>query len=207
MFMTMWTVMMVAMMLPSVIPVVMLHRGLLHARAARDAEAQSAEAGPSGSNLLLLVGYFAVWAAFGGFAYVIGISVAGAVMRSASLSRAVPVAAGVTLAAAGLYQLTRWKQICLSHCRSPLEFFSRHRIRTAADSFMFGVHHGAHCAACCWALMVIQLALGIMSVPLMMAVAGVIFLEKQWRYGQKMAVWVGIAAMAGGAFLIGRALI
>jgi len=206
MFLTMWTVMMVAMMLPSVMPVVMLHRGLLHARATRDAEAQTAEAVPSGSNLLLLVGYFAVWAAFGGIAYVIGTSIAAAVMRSASLSRAVPVAAGVTLAAAGLYQLTRWKQICLSHCRSPLEFFLRHRIRTSADSFTFGVHHGAYCAACCWALMVIQLALGIMSVPLMIAVAGVIFLERQWRYGQKMAVAVGVAAILAGALLVLRAV-
>jgi predicted metal-binding membrane protein len=199
MFLAMWTVMMVAMMLPSVMPVVMLHRRLLDARAERGE-------GGTGSNFLLLVGYFAVWAGFGGVAYFIGISITTAVMGSVSLSRAVPAATGLTLAAAGLYQLTRWKQVCLSHCRSPLEFFSHHRIRTAADSLMFGLHHGAYCAACCWALMVIQLALGIMSLPLMLAVAGVIFLEKQWRYGERVAVVVGIAAIAGGAVIVLRAV-
>ena len=127
-------------------------------------------------------------------------------MRHVSLSRAVPVATGATLAAAGLYQLTSWKQICLSHCRSPLEFFSRHRIRTATDSLVFGLHHGAYCAACCWALMVIQLVLGVMSLPLMMAVAVVIFIEKQWRYGQATAVAVGLAAIFGGALIMLRAV-
>ena len=96
--------------------------------------------------------------------------------------------------------------MCLSHCRSPLEFFSHHRIRTAADSLMFGLHHGAYCAACCWALMVIQLALGVMSLPLMVAVAVVIFLEKQWRYGQTMAAAVGMAAVVGGALMVLRAV-
>jgi predicted metal-binding membrane protein len=207
MFLTMWTVMMVAMMLPSVMPVVLLHRGLLAARETRRAEAQGEEAGASGSNLLLLAGYFAVWVEFGVIAYGIGTLISSAVMSNVSLSRVMPAVTGATLAVAGLYQLTAWKRICLSHCRSPLDFFSRHPVRTPTDSLMLGLHHGAYCAGCCWALMVIQLALGIMSVPLMMAVAGVIFLEKQWRYGQKIAIWAGIAALAGGAFLIGRALI
>jgi predicted metal-binding membrane protein len=199
MFLVMWTVMMVAMMLPSVMPVVLLHRRLIDARTERG------ESG-TGSNLLLLFGYFAVWAGFGAIAYVIGISISSAVMRNVSLSRAVPAATGATLAAAGLYQLTSWKRMCLSHCRSPLEFFSRHRIRTSADSLMFGLHHGAYCAACCWALMVIQLALGVMSLPLMVAVAVVIFLEKQWRYGQTMAAAVGMAAVVGGALMVLRAV-
>jgi predicted metal-binding membrane protein len=195
MFLVMWTVMMVAMMLPSVMPVVMLHRRLL------DARAEGGETG-TGSNLWLLVGYFAVWAGFGGVAYIIGLSISTAVMRSATLSRAVPAATGLTLVAAGAYQLTRWKRVCLSHCRSPLEFFSHHRIRSAADSLMFGLHHGAYCAACCWALMVIQLALGMMSLPLMVAVAAVIVLEKQWRHGEAVAVAVGIAAVVSGAVMV-----
>jgi predicted metal-binding membrane protein len=199
MFLTMWIVMMVAMMLPSVMPVVLLHRRLIDTRRERG------ESG-AGSNLLLLVGYFAVWTGFGAIAYLIGISISTAVMRNASLSRAVPLATGVTLAAAGVYQLTSWKQVCLAHCRSPLEFFARHRIRTARDSLAFGVHHGAYCAACCWALMVIQLALGVMSLPLMAGVAGVIFLEKIWRYGQVLACVVGLVAIAGGALLVVRAV-
>ncbi len=180
-------------------PVVLLHRRLIDARNERG------ESG-TGSNLLLLLGYFAVWAGFGAIAYVIGISISSAVMRHVSLSQAVPAATGVTLAAAGVYQLTGWKRLCLSHCRSPLDFFSRHRIRTSVDSLMFGVHHGTYCAACCWALMAIQLALGIMSLPLMAAVAAVIFLEKQWRHGEAVAVGVGMAAVVGGALMVLRAV-
>ncbi len=71
---------------------------------------------------------------------------------------------------------------------------------------MFGVHHGTYCAACCWALMAIQLALGIMSLPLMAAVAAVIFLEKQWRHGEAVAVGVGMAAVVGGALMVLRAV-
>ena len=199
MFLGMWTVMMVAMMLPSVMPVVLLHRSLMASRAGRG------EAG-AGSNLLLLTGYFAVWTGFGAFAYLIGTSMTGAAMRSASLSRSVPAATGVVLVLAGVYQLTSWKQACLSHCRSPLDFFARHQIRRPADSLMFGVHHGAYCAACCWALMAIQLALGVMSLPLMAAVAMVIYLEKCWKHGEKLASVVGMLAVMGGALLVLRAV-
>jgi predicted metal-binding membrane protein len=199
MFMAMWTVMMVAMMLPSVMPVVIMHRRLLDARAARGEAA-------AGSNFFLLLGYFGVWTGFGGVAYLIGTSIAAAAMRNVSFSRAIPAATGVTLAAAGLYQLTSVKQRCLSQCRSPLEFFSRRRIHGVVDSLWFGVDHGWYCAACCWALMAIQLALGVMSLPLMLALAAVIFLEKLWRHGRALAVEVGIAAIMGGALMLFRAV-
>ena len=199
MFLVMWTVMMVAMMLPSVMPVVLLHRRLIDSRRTRGEAA-------AGSNLLLLAGYFGTWTGFGAVAYVLGIAITGAAMRYAPLSRAIPAASGLTLAAAGVYQLTGWKQACLAHCRSPLEFFSHHPIRRAGDSLMFGIHHGAYCAACCWALMAIQLVLGVMSVPLMAAVALVILLEKAWTYGRALAVAAGIAALAGGAVLLLRSV-
>jgi predicted metal-binding membrane protein len=199
MFLAMWTVMMVAMMLPSAMPMVLLHRTLIASRAERG------ETG-AGSNLLLLVGYFAVWTGFGAVAYAIGISIAGAAMHNVSLSRAVPIATGAVLILAGLYQLTTWKLACLSHCRSPLAFFVHHPIRRRADSLMFGVHHGMYCAACCWALMAIQLALGVMSLPLMGALALVIYLEKCWKYGETLASLVGVLAIAGGIALVVRAV-
>lgn len=200
MFLIMWTVMMIAMMLPSVMPAVLLHRRLLRTRVERGTR-------PAGSHLLLLAGYFSVWAAFGAVAYAIGMMLAAAAMRSVRVSLLIPAATGVALAAAGAYQLTQWKQICLRHCRSPLEFFARHEIRRAADSWRFGLHHGAYCAGCCWGLMLIQLALGVMSVPLMALVALVILLEKQWRYGEVLARVVGAASLAAGIFLALRATI
>lgn len=200
MFLAMWTVMMIAMMLPSAMPAALLHRGLMQSRRERGEPA-------GGSQLLLLVGYFSVWVGFGAVAYAIGTALTSAAMRSVSLSAMLPAAIGVTLAIAGLYQLTNWKQACLKHCRSPLDFFSHHRIRGARDSLAFGVHHGAYCAACCWGLMAMQLVLGIMSLPMMALVAGVIFLEKQWKHGETVAIVTGIAAIVGGALLALQAAI
>ncbi|HUP38541.1 MAG TPA: DUF2182 domain-containing protein [Vicinamibacterales bacterium] len=200
MFLTMWAVMMVAMMLPSVMPAVILHRRLIEARVERGERA-------AGSHLLLLAGYFSIWVAFGAAAYAFGMTLTSAAMRSVRVSVLVPAATGVALAAAGAYQLTRWKQLCLRHCRSPLDFFARHAIRRAIDSWRLGLHHGAYCAACCWGLMVIQLALGVMSVPLMTLVALIILLEKQWRHGETLARVVGAAWLAGGIFLALRATI
>jgi predicted metal-binding membrane protein len=200
MFLVMWAVMMVAMMLPSVMPAVLLHRRLIQARLERGDRA-------AGSHTLLLAGYFSVWVLFGVVAYAIGMTIAAAAMESVDVSVIVPAATGLTLAAAGAYQLTQWKQICLHHCRSPLDFFARHEIRRAADSWRFGLHHGAYCAACCWGLMVVQLVLGVMSVPLMAMVALIILLEKQWRHGETLARIVGAASLAGGIFLALRATI
>ncbi len=200
MFLVMWAVMMVAMMLPSVLPAVLLHRGLLAARVGRGDAA-------GGSHWLLLAGYFAVWVVFGGVAYAIGMTITSAAMRSIDVSLLVPVATGIALACAGIYQLTTWKQVCLRHCRSPLEFLMQHEIRSRADSWRLGLHHGAYCAACCWGLMAIQLLLGIMSVPLMVAVALVILLEKHWRHGETLARVVGAATIAAGVFLVLRATI
>ena len=200
MFLVMWAVMMIAMMLPSVMPAVLLHRRLIQSRRERGDRTP-------GSHILLLFGYFSVWVAFGAVAYAIGMTLAWAAMRSIRVSVLVPAATGVALAIAGAYQLTQWKQLCLRHCRSPLEFFARHEIRSAADSWRFGVHHGAYCAACCWGLMVIQLVLGVMSVPLMALVALVILLEKQWRHGEALARVVGAASVAAGIVLALRATI
>jgi predicted metal-binding membrane protein len=200
MFLTMWAVMMIAMMLPSVMPAVLLHQRLIHTRVERGEVA-------SGSNVLLLAGYFSVWVAFGAIAYAAGMLLSTAAMRSVHVSVLVPVATGAALAAAGLYQLTPWKLVCLRHCRSPLEFFARHAIRTRLDSWRFGLHHGAYCAACCWGLMVIQLALGIMSIPLMALIALAILLEKQWRHGERLARVIGAVSLAAGAFLVLRATI
>jgi predicted metal-binding membrane protein len=200
MFLTMWTVMMIAMMLPSVMPTVLLHRGLLELRASRGDAA-------GGSHLLLLAGYFSVWFAFGAIAYAAGMTLSAAAMRSIDISLLVPAATGVVLLAAGIYQMTQWKQDCLRHCRSPLDFYARHPIRCPRDSWMFGLHHGAYCAACCWGLMAIQLALGVMRVPLMAVVALVILFEKTWAHGETLARFVGAGFAAAGLALVLRAAI
>ena len=200
MFISMWTLMMTAMMLPSVMPTVLLHRRLIMSRVERRSPR-------AGSHLLLLAGYFSVWATFGLLAYAVGMSVSVAAMHYIAVSLLVPAATGVTLIVAGVYQVTPLKRVCLRHCRSPLQFFSQHQIRRASDSWVFGLHHGTYCAGCCWGLMAIQLVLGVMSLPLMMLVAVVILVEKQWRHGEAFASAAGAAAIAGGILLVVRATI
>lgn len=200
MFMSMWTLMMIAMMLPSVMPAMLLHRRLITSRVERDAPT-------AGSHLFLLTGYFSVWAMFGVAAYALGMTVSAAAMRYVALSLLVPTATGITLIVAGVYQISSWKRICLRHCRSPLQFFTQHQIRSPRDSWIFGLHHGGYCAGCCWGLMAIQLALGVMSVPLMMLLALVIVAEKQWRHGEIVAWVAGGAAIAAGILLVVRATI
>ena len=135
MFLLMWAVMMVAMMLPAVMPAVLLHQRLVEARVKRGSPG-------GGSQLLLLAGYFSVWVAFGALAYAVGMTLAAMAMRSIRVSVMVPAATGLALAAAGAYQLTRWKRLCLQHCRSPLDFFAHgttfaaRRTRGASGSTM-----------------------------------------------------------------------
>jgi len=194
MFLAMWEVMMIAMMLPSAMPMVLLHR---HIRLTR--RAQGAVVAPEG---VLLAGYFTIWLLFGALAYGLGIAVVGAATRHQAVSRAIPPATGLALVLAGLYQCTPWKRVCLAHCRTPLSFLLAGWREGIAGTFTLGVQHGAYCAACCWALMAMQLVVGVMNLPAMGVVAGVIFVEKVWRRGEQLATVVGVIAVATGAALL-----
>jgi predicted metal-binding membrane protein len=97
-------------------------------------------------------------------------------MRSVALSRAIPYLASLALIRAGR-QLTSWKQSCLGHCRDPLLLVANHAGDGWRGAFRLGLHHGAFCIGCCWALMLVQLAVGIMNLALMAVIALVIAME------------------------------
>ena len=193
-----WTVMMIAMMLPSAMPMVLLYRNLVRAR-----QAAGRAVAPS---IVLLAGYFLAWLGFGLLAFAAGTAVSGLAMQHASVSLAIPAATAVALVIAGAYQLTPLKRVCLRHCRSPLSFFTTSWRDGWLGALRLGTHHGAYCVGCCWALMLIQLVIGIMSVPLMVATAIVIGVEKTWRHGERAAVVVGSSAIAAGLVILVRAL-
>jgi predicted metal-binding membrane protein len=197
MFAAMWVAMMVAMMLPSTLPMLLLYRRVQSFRGAAHLGA-----------LCWLVGsgYFLVWLLFGMAAFVAGTMMARAAMQWETFSRAVPVASGMALVVAGVYQLTPWKSACLRHCRDPLLLLAGHVQGGWRGALRLGLHHGAFCAACCWALMLIQLTLGVMSLAVMAVVAAVIALEKLLPRGLLVARLTGAAAIAGGLFLAVRAL-
>jgi predicted metal-binding membrane protein len=195
-FALMWVAMMVAMMLPSTLPMILIFRRACAFRGEKRLGL---------STSLLAAGYFAVWLAFGIIAYALGSVIGRAAVASQAFSRFIPLASGVALFAAGAYQLTPWKMACLKHCRDPLHIIAEHLGRGSSGALALGAHHGAYCAACCWALMVIQLVLGVMSLPLMVLIAVVIALEKLIARGELVARLAGAAAIAGGLFLVVRA--
>ncbi len=189
-FLTMWTAMMAAMMFPSIAPVAILWVRALHRR--------SGAIVGCARMVLFVSGYLLAWSAAGLLAYA---GLAG-LTRLLSQSPALTGYIGAGLfAMAGLYQFTPFKDGCLRHCRSPtalLAHYSAHR-GVLADLWI-GTHHGLYCLGCCWGLMVILAATGLMNVAVMVTLSAVIFLEKTWRHGRLLARATGIA-LIGLAFL------
>ncbi len=170
-FVGIWVTMMAAMMLPSVSPMV-----LLFARASRG-HLRRGQA-PLVRSTLFVAGYLAVWTACGLAAYGIYRAAVSAGTAWLSWDRAGPYAAGAAVAAAGLYQLTPLKDVCLRHCRSPLHFLLHGWRPGRAGAVRMGTEHGAYCLGCCWGLMLALFALGVMSLFWMAVVAAVVLAEK-----------------------------
>jgi predicted metal-binding membrane protein len=191
-FTLMWLAMMVAMMLPSMMPMLLLYRRAVIFRGEKHL---------GQATFVLGGGYFLVWALFGVIAYLIGILVTRGAMNSDAFSRALPFTGGLALCIAGIYQLTPWKSACLKHCRDPLTLVAAHLNQGRFGALRIGIHHGAFCAACCWALMLIQLVLGVMNLMVMVAVAVVIALEKLLPGGPWLARVIGVAAIVAGVVM------
>ncbi len=197
MFLVMWQAMMIAMMLPSTWPMIELYR-----RVARS----TGEPHPGLSAFLLGAGYFGAWLAFGALAFAIGFAWSAQTMRSATVSRAAPVIAGSLLVVAGAFQFTPWKDACLHHCRSPLLMLGKSWKRGLAAALRIGWHHGLFCVGCCWALMLIQMILGVMNLGVMILVAAVIGFEKLWKRGPLLARCAGVASILFGGWVLVGAL-
>ncbi len=194
-FLLMWQAMMIAMMLPSSWPMLELY-----SRVARN----TGQRWPMFDTVLAAAGYFAIWGVFGIVAFTAGFEVSRAAMVSPQLSRWIPAAAGLSLILAGVWQLTPLKQSCLKHCREPLLFLGHTYKPGAWGGFRVGLHHGAFCAMCCWALMLMQLVLGVMNIAVMAGVAAIIGTEKLWRRGPLLARVVGIVSIVAGVVLVAR---
>lgn len=180
-FLVAWTVMMAAMMLPSVAPVASLYaRSISSRRALR--------------LILFTGGYLIVWASAGVIAFALGSLIAGLAEGDPRLGTAAGVAAYL---GCGLYQLSPLKYRCLAHCRSPLSlFFHYSSYQGPLRDLRVGAHHGAYCLGCCWGLMVVLLALGAMSVIPMLILATVVITEKLWSKGEAFSRVVGVTCLA-----------
>jgi predicted metal-binding membrane protein len=184
-FLGVWVVMMAAMMLPSVAPV---SRAYLHVIGTNR---------PRGAAPLRVVGlvggYLVAWAAYGLVAYALTRRLDG---LATSSEPARGWAAAAALVVAGSYQFTALKATCLRHCRSPLSVLLHvGNFRGPLRDVRVGAWHGGYCLGCCWSLMLVLVAVGVMNTVWMAALAVVIFLEKVWRYGRQLSWAVGLGML------------
>jgi predicted metal-binding membrane protein len=188
-FLGAWTLMMAAMMLPAVAPFASFYtRTFTEHRTRR--------------LMTFGAGYFIVWAAVGIPAF------AAAAMGGRLASHHANVATGVAVgvfAACGVYQLTSLKDRCLAHCRTPLGLTLRYSgLQSRLRDVRAGLHHGGFCVACCWTLMALLIAFGVMNLVAMVALSAVVIVEKTWRHGPAFARIVGALALVFAAAVLVR---
>ena len=194
-FIGMWTVMMVAMMLPSLVPML---------RRYREAVRGVGEGRLGRLTMLVAAGYFFVWTLVGVAAYPLGVALNELAMQQPAISRLVPIAAGVAVLISGALQFTRWKARHLSCCRvNP--GMSLKLPPDAGSAWRHGMRWGIHCISCCAGLMLILLVLGVMDLGVMAVVAVAITVERLAPAGERMVRGIGVFAIAAGLFLIVRA--
>jgi len=194
-FLGMWIVMMVAMMMPSLAPVLWRYR-----------QAVGIKGEMRRDRLTLLVGfaYFCVWTVFGMAVFPIGVALATIEMQQPALARVVPIAIGFVVLIAGAFQFTSWKAHQLACCRevprcgSPLP-------ADAGTALRHGLRFGLHCSYCCAGLTAILLVIGVMDVRAMAAVAAAITIERLAPVGERVARAIGVIVVAAGLLLIAQA--
>lgn len=195
----MWWVMMVAMMTPSATPMI-----LLHATITRRSQSGGGNGGnPTAATSAFVAGYLAIWFLFAtaaaslefGFERLALVSPMWMWSESHALT-------GTLLVAAGLYQLTPVKTACLDSCRSPMEFLSHYWRPGAPGAFRIGVVHGAYCLGCCWALMLLLFAGGVMNLLWIAGLSIIVAIEKMAPFGRAAGRAIGTILLAIGAALL-----
>lgn len=198
-FTAIWGVGMIAMMFPSLIPMVYA----ITSSPKKDLEGGSPTAWRfivAFRGSLFILGYVGIWTLVGSMLYIAItlLSVAGVPVSMASFG----FWAGIVLIATGLYQFTRFKRTSLMKCRNPMGFILTNWKNGNVGAGMMGVDYGFFCTKCCWVLMVGLLVVGAMSLPLMGVFALIIFAEKIFPRGNLIANLVGLAFVATGVYLL-----
>ena len=193
-FVGIWVTMMAAMMLPSASPMVLLFARVSGERARKGL----AELVPS---WMFVAGYLLVWTGVGLAAYGIYRAFLSAGTGWLAWDHAGPYVAGAALGAAGIYQLTPLKDVCLRHCRSPLHYLLHGWRHGRTGAVLMGAEHGAFCIGCCSGLMLALFALGVMSLFWMGVVAVVVLAEKLLPGGERLSRVVAVALVGLGIWV------
>jgi predicted metal-binding membrane protein len=190
----MWAVMMVAMMLPSTLPFVFT----FSAEQVRRQQTQM----PAVPAAFFVAGYLIVWTLFSGICAILQQFLHAHALLSSTMSATSSVFSGAILIAAGAYQWTPMKNACLRHCRSPLTFLLSDWREGKAGAFRMGAGHGLFCIGCCWMLMMLPFAAGVMNLPWMAGITVLLLLEKAAPGGELTSRICGALFVLLGASVI-----
>jgi predicted metal-binding membrane protein len=186
-FMSMWLTMMVAMMFPTIAPMVLAHRMVVLKRGEGNLP-----------TVVFVAGYIFIWTAVGLVPLVAVLAFQHASPEVLG-GRWLEIAAGGALVVAGLYQFTPWPSFCLKQCRTPMSFILTHDFGGGlVAAFKAGASHGLYCLGCCWALMAVLVIVGFMNLAWMAVIAVVFLTEKNLPYGRAVSRVVGAAIVALG---------
>jgi predicted metal-binding membrane protein len=189
----MWIVMMAAMMLPSAAPAILLVAALARQRGERHSIVSSWQ---------FASGYLAIWGAFSLLATGLQFALDRAGLLSGAMASGSAVLAALLLIAAGIYQWSPWKQACLRHCRSPVEFLTRYWRQGPFGPMRAGAWHGAFCLGCCWMLMGLLFVGGLMNMFWIAGLALLVLIEKLFPYGRRVSQITGAALVGWGVFVL-----
>ncbi len=191
---SMWVVMMVAMMTPSALPMILMYRAIT--------QSQHKENSQVTSTWLFVLGYLVIWAGFGAAATLVQWGLHSAALLTPTISSASPVLGGALLIAAGIYQLTPLKDVCLSRCRTPMGFLLGEWRDGKLGPLVMGMRHGLYCVGCCWMLMVLLFVGGVMNLVWVALMAAYILIEKV----APARLWIsrisGVAVILWGVWLL-----
>jgi predicted metal-binding membrane protein len=189
----MWIVMMIAMMLPSVAPVILLFAGVSRRR-----RIQGVMATPVS---IFTLGYLLVWTGYAVVAALTQSLLHSAALLSPAMASVSPLLGGGLLMLAGVYQWLPVKGACLSHCRSPLGFFTAEWREGVSGALLMGVRHGTYCVGCCWALMALLFVVGVMNLLWVVVIAGFVLAEKVMPNGRLLGRITGVLLAGWGLWV------
>jgi predicted metal-binding membrane protein len=199
MMFTMWVVMMVAMMLPSAAPLL-----LIHARVGRAGRERGESIAPTG---VFAAGYLLAWTVFSLAATLQQWALERAALLSPKMVASTPYLGAAVLIGAGVYQLTPLKRVCLTHCRSPIDFVMHHWRRGYLGSLRMGLEHGLYCIGCCWFLMGLLFVGGVMNLAWIAAISIFVLLEKAAPRGEMWAYAAGVLLLVAGLWTAAAAIL
>jgi predicted metal-binding membrane protein len=196
-FLTIWVVMMVAMMFPTVSPMI-----LVFARVQRDRRDRRSSGRAFVPTWVFIGAYLLIWALYGVLAYVGALFAERLVQQVPWIMLNAARIGGGIIVLAGLYQLTPLKRACLAKCRTPQDFILHSWRDGSSGSFRMDLEHGIYCLGCNWLLFILLFPLGIMNIAAMALLTALIFAEKVVPQGARIAQFAALALVLYGALVI-----